>query len=160
MRLQQRIAQAVRYAEEAREHFGKHIVVTHGKPLFERSRLVFLARFGQAPETALLDETKLIVVVEDRASAVRDAEVLQQEIARKDVAEGEFLDGLAVVDHRGARRFERTLARVEIQRPQAPLDVAMLDQEIVAVDRDGFRALSRAALRAASASNWRSGKRR
>ena len=92
MRRQQRVAKRIRQAEEAREELRKHVVMAHREPFLERAGLIVLARFRHAPEPALLQETKLVVVVEDRAPSARDAEVLEQEIARKNVAARKILD--------------------------------------------------------------------
>ncbi len=70
------------------------------------------------------------------------AEVLDQQIAGKDVRQREVSQGLAVVDHRCLGRRAVDLAQVEVEGPQPSFDIEVANDELVAVDAralGGFR---------------------
>ncbi|MNC87280.1 hypothetical protein D3C83_29940 [compost metagenome] len=71
-----------------------------------------------------------------------DAEVLQQQVAGKDVVQGQVADGLAVVQDRRLCLVAVHLVDIQVQRPHAPLDVALVETDLVALDVCGQRGLA------------------
>src|SRR5690606_22653327 len=84
--IKQGFAQRRGQAEEAREQRREHIRGAGIEPVLQRPRLVLIARFGQLAELHLLQQAELVEVVEQRAAMARDAEVLQQQVARENAA--------------------------------------------------------------------------
>ena len=76
-----------------------------------------------------------------------DAEILQQQIAREHVAGRQVAQRIAVIDNRrfGGGRFG--LAQKQIERPQAPLDIAVLDDQVIAFDPAAFARFAQQLLR-------------
>ena len=113
---------------------GKHIARTAMKPGLRARFLLLGARARQVAKHAIGHQADLVVVVKNHAAVAGDAEILQQQIAGKHVARGQIAQRVAVIDDRrfGGGRFG--LAQEQIERPQAPLDVAVLDDQILAFD--------------------------
>ena len=90
---------------------ARKLMKVSGKTSFSRdvepglaAHFVFVVgRLRQVAEAAVRHLAQLVVVVEDHAAVARDAEVLQQQVAREDVGVGEVADALSVVE-RGAFR--------------------------------------------------------
>ena len=69
-----------------------------------------------------------------------DAEVLEQQIAGEDVAVGEVLDRLAVVEDGAARDRRSVFHHQQVQRAQAAFDVAVQQHHVVAISDHRFAA--------------------
>ena len=63
--------------------------------------------------------------------------VLQQQVAGEDVGIGQVPDGLAVLDDGLLRILGRGVAQVQVEWRHAPLDVAVIDDQVVAILVDG-----------------------
>src|SRR5512134_2110470 len=82
--------------QEALELLGEDVVGAD-RPVGLGRDLVVVARGRwDAAEVDIGDRLDLVVVVEHDALVPRDAEVLEQHVARKDSGAGELLDGVAV----------------------------------------------------------------
>jgi hypothetical protein len=73
-----------------RELLREHVVGTHRVPGFGGHLLLWRLRLGNVAEVHVRQIADLVVVVEHDAPVPRDAEVLQQHVARKDVRRGEL----------------------------------------------------------------------
>ena len=63
-----------------------------------------------------------------------DAEILEQQVAGEQVGGGEFAQCLAVVDERGFGGGGVGLAQEQVEWPEAALDIAVFDDQVIAVD--------------------------
>ncbi len=115
------------------EGLGKHVVRTHGVPGLGGHFVFFVARRGHAAEVAVGDVLDLVVVVEHHLAVAGDAEVLPQHVAGKDIGRHHVLDGVAVFDDGGFELGVVSLLQIDVQRNHAPLDVAVPDDDGVAV---------------------------
>ena len=70
------------------------------------------------------------------------AEILEQQISREHVARGKIAQSLAVIEDRGLRRRRVGLAQEQIERTQPPLDIAMLDDQVLALDAAALAGLA------------------
>ncbi len=104
------------------------------KPRLGAGLLFFEARLGQVAKYAIRQQAQLVVVVKDHSAVAGHAEILEQEVAREHIARGQIAQCVAVVDDRGLRGRRLGLAQKKIERPQAPLDVAMLHDQILTLD--------------------------
>ena len=111
-------------AKKVDEGLRKHVVVGDVEPGLAAHLVFRMDRLRQVAEAAVGDLAKLVVVVEDHAAVARHAEILEQQVAGKDVGVGEVADALAVVEHRKFGRSVGGAAQVEVERRHAPLDVA------------------------------------
>ena len=75
----------------------------------------------------------LVVVVEDDAAVAGDAEVPPEHVAGEDVRDREVADRVAVVAHGGSSSAGAGAVEVDVERHHPPLDVAVADDERVAV---------------------------
>ena len=113
---------------------GEDIARTAVKPRLGAGLLLFAARLRQIAKHAVRHQAQLVVVVKDHAAVAGHAEILEQEVAGKHVARGKIAQCVAVVDDGGLGGGRFGLAQKQIERPQAPLDVAVLDDQILTLD--------------------------
>ena len=80
-------------------------------------------RLRHVAKMAVGDLTQLVIVVEDYTSVPGNPEILQQQVAGKDIRVSEVADALAVVEHckLGCRCSGR--AQIQVERRHATLNV-------------------------------------
>ncbi len=129
-------------AEELHERLGEHVVVVDVEPRLGPHLVLLVACLRHVAEAAVGDGAQLVVVVEDHAAVTRDAEVLQQQVARKDIRHGQVADALPVIEHGALGILARGVADVEVQRRHAPLDVDVADHQLAVLEVHGARGLA------------------
>src|SRR5947208_9830488 len=119
-------------AEKIEKFFRKHVILAHGEPRL--GRYFFLVRGGlrQIAKIAIGWKTKLVVIVEDDPAPPGDAEVFGQHIARKNIRDGQILEGLAVIASGSCTLSRIGFGEENVKRTNAALDVNMSDDDIVA----------------------------
>src|SRR4029077_3012730 len=119
-------------AEKIGKFFGKHVILAHGEPRL--GCYFFLVRAGprQIAKIAIAYKTKCVVIVEDDPTPPGDAEVFGQQIARKNVRNGQILDGLAVIASGCCALGRMGFCEENVKRTKATFDVSMSDDDIVA----------------------------
>src|ERR1700741_680296 len=127
--------------EKALELLGDHVALADA-PVGLGGELFLVARCRRdALEGDLGDRLDLVVVVEHHAVVARDAEVLEQHVARKDAGAGELLDRIPIITQRGAQfrlvAVAPAFLDVDVERLHAPLDVDVAEDELVAVELHG-----------------------
>jgi hypothetical protein len=133
VRVEEDVAQPAGRHEIGRELLGEHVVVRHGEPRLECQLVVDRARRRQVAEAALRQRRQLVVVVEDHPAMAADAEVLEQQIAGKDVRGREIADRVPVVENGRLGRVGVRLLHEEVERADAPLRVDVLEDDARAV---------------------------
>ena len=126
-------AQGVGHRQEGQPLLREDIVRADVEPGLGSGLFLVGARLRQFAEHAGFERRHFVVVVEDHAAVARDAEVLQQQVAGEDVRGGQVAQRVAVVHDRGLGGGRLGLAQEQVQRSQAPLDVAVLDHQVVAL---------------------------
>src|SRR5271154_4700421 len=121
------------YRKKRQPLLRKHIPRPAVKPGLGAAFLFLVARPRQIAKYAVGYQAEFVVVVKDDAAVIRDAKVLEQQIAGKYIACGQIAQGIAVVDYRGLGCRGFRFPQEQIQWAQAPLDVAVFDDEVVAL---------------------------
>src|SRR5215510_15041316 len=121
------------------ELLGEHIAWRHRVPRLGRKLVLGGRRSRDAPEVDVCHIGDFIVVVEHHAAPARDAEILEQHIAGKDVDRCKLLDGVAVIKHRLTELLLVGAVEVQIERRHAPLNIEMLHHQRLAVLLDQRR---------------------
>jgi len=101
MLLRENRYQGRRDGEELQPLLREYVARSVMKPRLGAGFLLIGTGLRQVAKVAVGHEADLIVVVEDHAPMVGDAEILEQQIAREDVAGGEVAKRVAVVEDRG-----------------------------------------------------------
>ena len=127
--------------EERQELLREDVVLPHEEPRLSRHLLLVVARLRHFAEAAVGEHGQLVVVVEDDPAVARHAEVLEEHVAREDVASGEVADRLAVVDDRDTRLLLARLAQVQVEGPQPALRVEVVEDHLVPAHLGALRRL-------------------
>ena len=130
--------------QERPEFLRKDVARTDGIPDIVRHLVPFRRRRRNVAEVAIGEVVDLVVVVKDDATVAGDAEILEQQVAGKDIDRRQLSQRFAIVAHRANPRGVVGMREKKIERRQPPLDVHMANDDPAAVildlrGRNGFQ---------------------
>ena len=133
MVLEEHLSQAPGGHQKRTELLGEDVAVADVEPRVGGHFVFGMDGLGNPAETAIGEQTKLVVVVEDDPPMPGDTEVLEQHVAGEDVGGGQVANGVAVSDDSAFRGFGRSAGKKHVEWLYLTLGVQVTDDDPVAI---------------------------